>query len=394
MDTLFDVVMQDDSFVLYSKRKPFLTKYGNIVSHTNARLLRSAVSFEMIFPDRKISPLFLLERFVDLRSGSISLFRQKPETMVADDPLMKSGQQRLPEWKDSLFEKYQFLIDYIFINSSSLASSFNNFILFKKESQSKAEFVIGNINELSQEEQLVADTLACENGGGLIIHLLLLKGFLSVSEYAASVLTLKLRNNPEETVNLINSGGSTALAEFQQSVISNTQIAIDFISMCSVKNKISVIEDIIMRGEDSQTEFKSTLRWDIRQGKKNPAIEHAALKTVCAFLNSEGGDLLIGVRDDKSIEGIETDHFENDDRFLLHLWTLIKTCMGEEVAEWVRTSLQKFGNKTVCRVSCVKAKKPVFLQQKEFGEAFYVRVGPGSASLEISTALKYISQHF
>ena len=103
---------------------------------------------------------------------------------------------------------------------------------------------------------------------------------------------------------------------------------------------------------------------------------------------------MIGVRDDGSIEGIETDHFENNDRFLLHLWTLIKTCLGDEVVEWVKTYLQEFGGKTVCRVKCSKAKSPVFLRQKGFEEAFYIRTGPGSHSLEISSALKYIEQHF
>jgi predicted HTH transcriptional regulator len=106
------------------------------------------------------------------------------------------------------------------------------------------------------------------------------------------------------------------------------------------------------------------LRWDLHQGIKSSAIEHASLKTVYAFLNSEGGDLMIGVKDDGSIQGIETDQFENNDRFLLHLWTLLRTCVGKEVGEWIKTSLQKFGNKTVCRVNCRKAGTPVFLRQK------------------------------
>jgi predicted HTH transcriptional regulator len=183
---------------------------------------------------------------------------------------------------------------------------------------------------------------------------------------------------------------STLLEE----IFLNTLPAIDFLTLCKSENKISVIEEIIKRGENNQTEFKSTLRWDIRQGIKSPAIEHASLKTVCAFLNSEGGELMIGVRDDGNIEGIETDQFNNDDHFLLHLWTLVKTCIGQEVVDWVNTSLQKFGDKTVCRVSCRKSRTPVFLRQKGFEEAFFIRVGPSTNSLEISTALKYIEQHF
>ena len=394
MNILYDVVMQDNDFILYANRNPLQTKYGNTVLHSNARFLRSAVNSEIIFPGRNISPLKLLERLIDVHSKSCTLFKTGLDTILLNDPFLESANNHLVDLEDILFEKYPSLIDFIFLNSSTLASSFSNFILLKDEKLSNSEFIIQIIRELSIEEQLFIDTLYAENNCGLVIHLLLLKGFLSLGEYAAGIVTRRLKNNHTETISAILEKGELALADIQQSIVSVTQIVIDFLAISSGKNKISVVEEIIQRGEDDQTEFKSTLRWDIRQAKKNPAIEHASLKTICAFLNSEGGDLLIGVRDDGSIEGIETDQFENDDRFLLHLWNLIKTCMGHEVTEWVKTGLQKFGNKTVCRVNCKRAGKPVFLNQNGFGEAFYVRVGPSSGNLEIRTALKYIEQHF
>lgn len=36
-------------------------------------------------------------------------------------------------------------------------------------------------------------------------------------------------------------------------------------------------------------------------------VTHAVLKAIAAFLNTEGGDLLIGVADDGSIAGIDQD---------------------------------------------------------------------------------------
>ena len=62
------------------------------------------------------------------------------------------------------------------------------------------------------------------------------------------------------------------------------------------------------RGESKTLEFKSTLRWNTKEDRKDDkVITHSALKTVAAFLNTDGGDLLIGVRDDGSIIGIERD---------------------------------------------------------------------------------------
>jgi predicted HTH transcriptional regulator len=132
----------------------------------------------------------------------------------------------------------------------------------------------------------------------------------------------------------------------------------------------------------------------VRQAKKNPAIEHAALKTMCAFLNSKGGTLLIGVEDNGEITGIEKDQFANDDKFLLHLWNLIKASLGQEASPYITTTLAKIHEKSVCRVECRPGTRPVFLRQKGFGEEFYIRTGPGSSSLSISETMEYIADHF
>lgn len=47
-------------------------------------------------------------------------------------------------------------------------------------------------------------------------------------------------------------------------------------------------------------------------------MTHAVLKTIAAVLNTEGGNLLIGVADDGSIIGIERDQLGSDDKFMRH----------------------------------------------------------------------------
>ena len=151
---------------------------------------------------------------------------------------------------------------------------------------------------------------------------------------------------------------------------------------------------MIKEGESDSVEFKSTLRWDIRAGKTNAVIERSSLKTISAFLNSAGGSLLVGVRDDGSVEGIETDKFVNEDKFLLHLWTLIRTCLGRDVSPYLRTILEKMEEKTVCLVRCQPSNRPVFLRQPGFDEEFYIRLGPSSNAMDISEALGYIADRF
>ncbi len=374
--------MRDDDFVVYENGQAMHTSQGNELAHSNVRLLRMAItdySSEHIY---KSFPLKLVSQLCD----TIAM-KNEIAFDISNDPLISIFQEKNAAL---LTDDIDFaILNFIFLNSSSLASSFKNYLLKKDENQTDEDFITHDLKGISCNKQLCIQALSEQNGGGVLIHFLLLNGYISIAEYAASVFILKMEN-----IQLSAFKNLSSISALLEPIARTAQNTIDFLTICRGENQITIIEEIIKRGEDNQTEFKSTLRWDIRQNKKNPAIEHAALKSICAFLNSEGGDLLIGVRDDGSIEGIETDKLDNDDRFLLHLWTLIKTCMGQEVVEWVKTTLQTFGNKTVCRISCQKGKNPIFLRQKGFDEAFYVRVGPSSSSLDISSALKYIDLHF
>ena len=62
---------------------------------------------------------------------------------------------------------------------------------------------------------------------------------------------------------------------------------------------------LIAGGESGSVEFKSSLRWDLKKGERNRALEGVILKTLAGFMNSEGGTLLIGVADDGGVVGIE-----------------------------------------------------------------------------------------
>jgi predicted HTH transcriptional regulator len=154
------------------------------------------------------------------------------------------------------------------------------------------------------------------------------------------------------------------------------------------------IKHLIRLGESYSLEFKSTLRQNLKSGKKDPQIEHACLKTMAAFLNSNGGVLLIGVRDDGEILGVEADGFANQDIYAQHFWNLVKASMGVDHTPMIQAGFESVDDKTVFRVDCVKSPRPVFLKQKGFDEEFFIRVGPSSAKLGIMEALQYIGQRF
>ena len=91
------------------------------------------------------------------------------------------------------------------------------------------------------------------------------------------------------------------------------------------------IQELIGMGESATLQFKSTLQWDVVQNQVNKSLRKQVTKTVAAFLNSEGGTLVIGVEDDGKAYGLDRDlaSTENSlDRFQALLMTLITDYVG------------------------------------------------------------------
>eukprot|EP00831_Metopus_contortus_P017521 TRINITY_DN17391_c0_g1_i2.p1 TRINITY_DN17391_c0_g1~~TRINITY_DN17391_c0_g1_i2.p1 ORF type:complete len:559 (-),score=136.94 TRINITY_DN17391_c0_g1_i2:756-2432(-) len=152
------------------------------------------------------------------------------------------------------------------------------------------------------------------------------------------------------------------------------------------------ILDIVNAGEGGRVEFKQTLRFNLNSGKNGREIEHASLKTVSAFLNSEGGTLLVGVTDDGTIAGFGEDGFESDDRALLHFNNLVDRHIGTEFSRYIDSAVIEVQGQKVLRVHCVPAPVPVILDSGK-GEEFYVRSGPASRCLTMKQFYDWLKKH-
>ncbi len=146
------------------------------------------------------------------------------------------------------------------------------------------------------------------------------------------------------------------------------------------------------QGEGPRVEFKSTVRKNLKTGKPGKEIELSWLKAVVAFLNSNGGALLIGVDDSGRIVGIKEDGFENEDKCLLHIKNLINQHIGPEFSSFIHVKAVDIDPETVILIECDMARFPVFLKIGK-NEEFYVRSGPSSMKLSPSQMISYIFQN-
>ena len=149
--------------------------------------------------------------------------------------------------------------------------------------------------------------------------------------------------------------------------------------------------ELIDSGENTQLEFKSTLRWNLHTGKVDPKIENQCLKTIAAYLNSDDGILLVGVDDDGNAIGLDNDVFSNEDKMLLHWHSLIKSHLGLEFAHLIKSTFQDLDGNRVLLIQTLRSDTPVFFRRGN-DEVFFVRMGNTTHQLKPSEVIAYINQ--
>lgn len=149
---------------------------------------------------------------------------------------------------------------------------------------------------------------------------------------------------------------------------------------------------LIRSGETSKVEFKQTLSKNIKTKQKDEKMEKMVLKTICGFLNTEGGTLFVGVEDSGEICGIDKELYaDNNDKFLLHFKNLLKEQIGAEFFPLIDYEIKKLLDNDVLIVNCKRSDKPVFLGKEE---AFFMRSNPATDELKGKELIEYIENHF
>ncbi|WP_446010115.1 RNA-binding domain-containing protein [Candidatus Electrothrix sp.] len=158
--------------------------------------------------------------------------------------------------------------------------------------------------------------------------------------------------------------------------------------------KVDEVYSLIRQGESKTIEFKETLSLDVRKKSKEKYIELSVLKTIVAFLNTEGGVLLVGVTDKGNIQGLDIEinkfYKGNKDKFFLHVKNLIKKRIGEEFYPFIEYELIKVKQKDILVVSCKGSNSPCYLDNAEF----YVRTNPATDKLDGPKLVEYVKNHF
>jgi hypothetical protein len=164
-------------------------------------------------------------------------------------------------------------------------------------------------------------------------------------------------------------------------------------------SKIStdLVIDFLRKNESKTLEFKESLRGGGIGEPKYP--EWRVSRAIAAFANTEGGTLLIGVHDDGSAVGIDTDFASvngGQDEYQLRLNQVIDTAFGKGFTPThIDITFHEVESLSVCRVDVKRSKDPIFLGSvKKKGNQFWVRNSGQTNELEDSDLALYVKDHF
>lgn len=174
----------------------------------------------------------------------------------------------------------------------------------------------------------------------------------------------------------------------------------EFQTKFNEEHQIDAIDygSIIARGESNQIEFKPTIIYNFDTGKGSIKVKWIIAKVICSFLNSNGGTLLIGVRDDGTVQGLDYDYslFESGqkDKVLLELDDLISRYFGSGRKPLIDGVIQEVNGKEILVVEVAPSAKPVFLNNQYDGitrKEFYIRMHASTRILnDVEEIVEYI----
>jgi len=182
------------------------------------------------------------------------------------------------------------------------------------------------------------------------------------------------------------------------------------------------VRAMIAAGESDHIEFKLRSLWssdllreeilssesaEVRKYHTN-ASKFIIARSIAGFLNTDGGELIIGIKEDRinntiQIAGIEEDYLKlhiedrNPDGYRrMIVDSIIRKYLPEvfdTVSMFIHLSFPVLSGRTVCHVNILPAEKPVFVDINN-EELFFIRVDASTRSITGKVLTHYILTRF
>ncbi len=165
------------------------------------------------------------------------------------------------------------------------------------------------------------------------------------------------------------------------------------------KDDLDEIKHRISIGETKTFEYKEYMRFNKHKKEINNELKFKIVKTISSMMNTDGGQLIIGVKDSGEIGGLEIDYLtfpekkkQNRDGFRLYLKDCINSYIGPQYNDFYNISFLKIESKDICIININPSDTPVFIK-KEGKHIFSIRCEGGNQILDSKETQDYLKIH-
>ena len=161
------------------------------------------------------------------------------------------------------------------------------------------------------------------------------------------------------------------------------------------------IKEILKKDESKFLEFKSSIKYDYKLEKQNKDLVQPILKTICAFLNTGGGILVIGYNDnDSKILGLSEDYkvckenAPNWDNWVLYLQHKISDKIGpnNKIEIKKETIVENNEKKDIAKIIVQKSTQMKYLQYENKDHVF-IRENANNRELDSKESMEWSKEN-
>lgn len=178
---------------------------------------------------------------------------------------------------------------------------------------------------------------------------------------------------------------------------------------------------LIDNGENHFVEYKSSILWSVRfsdqqiqestskeiKKYRRDASKFIIAKSIAGFLNSDGGNLIIGIKENKTakkdeIIGIESEFYKLQDQCVDGYRRMIVDQIIKEyfpsnifhhINDYLHINFEKLEEKTICHIQVMKSDSKVFITHKK-EVYFFVRIDASTREIHGEEIVDYCMKRF
>ncbi|MCY3893337.1 MAG: HsdR family type I site-specific deoxyribonuclease [Acidimicrobiaceae bacterium] len=154
----------------------------------------------------------------------------------------------------------------------------------------------------------------------------------------------------------------------------------------------------LLGGETREVEYKQTARWNVRERRKDRAMEDVIVKTVAGMLNDHGGTLLIGVTDEGEPVGLDEDYAlvkpPNADGLVNWLDTLFENSLGHTGAHRLAIRMDQVDGYDICRIDIPASHRPIWVKNPRGDDTLYQRRNNSTRAVPADELNAFLTDRF